>query len=46
MALSLGLREPFETFTNNRMEPNGDVSADVLPATMQVDYIRVWERKG
>ena len=44
VALSLGLRPPFTKFADNRMTPVADAPADRLPASMQVDYVRVWER--
>ncbi len=43
VALSLGLREPYATFQNNRLVPNPDAPADGLPTSMLVDYVRVWE---
>lgn len=43
VALSLGLRAPFARFENNRLVPNTNHPADELPASMFVDYVRVWE---
>lgn len=51
VALSLGFRKPFVKFQDNRnraVDPVEDPEAreklSDLPATMRVDYVRVWER--
>lgn len=52
IALSLGARKPLVRFQENRNvavdpETSGDAAAlrSELPATMQVDYVRVWEQE-
>lgn len=45
VALSLGFRAPFSVFANNRLTANTQQSADELPASMTVDYVRVWEHQ-
>ncbi|MCR9208789.1 MAG: family 16 glycosylhydrolase [bacterium] len=43
VALSLGLREPYAVFGNNRLRANESHPANEFPTNMQVDYVRVWE---
>jgi len=43
VALSLGLRAPYAKFENNRLVPDTEALTDELPASMLVDYVRVWE---
>lgn len=45
VALSLGLRAPYAVFKNNRLVPIESEKVGVFPTSMQVDYVRVWERK-
>ena len=52
VALSLGLRKPFVRFQNNRnnavdpkQDPNAERLLASLPATMYIDYVRVWEKE-
>ena len=44
VALSLGLREPYAVFTNNRLVPVESKKGGAFPTSMEVDYIRVWEK--
>lgn len=52
VALSLGLRKPFVKFQNNRnipIDPKTDPETKSrlpeFPVSMQVDYVRVWEKE-
>ncbi|WP_282121645.1 T9SS type A sorting domain-containing protein [Algibacter mikhailovii] len=49
--VSLGLRVPFVSFSNNRFQPVNPVTNDranknlgEIPTSMYLDYIRVWEK--
>lgn len=43
VAISLGLREPYAVFGNNRLRANESHPATEFPTNMQIDYVRVWE---
>ncbi len=52
VALSLGLRKPFVEFFNNRnnainpeTSPKASSKLSGMPASMYVDYVRVWEKR-
>lgn len=44
VALSLGVRPPYSTYTAQGFVPSDAKVTDEFPATMQVDYVRVWDR--
>nr|WP_236649374.1 family 16 glycosylhydrolase [Rhodopirellula sp. SM50] len=44
VALSLGLRPPYSTYTVKGFVPSEVEVTDEFPTTMEVDYVRVWER--
>ncbi|QDV44486.1 Kappa-carrageenase precursor [Stieleria neptunia] len=44
VALSLGLRPPYSTYTVKGFVPSDVEVDDEFPTTMEVDYVRVWER--
>jgi beta-glucanase (GH16 family) len=44
VALSLGLRPPYSTYTEKGFVPSDAEASDKFPTTMQVDYVRVWNR--
>lgn len=44
VALSLGLRPPYSTYTVRGFVPSDVEETDEFPTTMEVDYVRVWDR--
>ncbi len=44
VALSLGLRPPYSTYTIKGFVPSDVEVDDKFPTTMEVDYVRVWDR--
>lgn len=44
VALSLGLRPPYSTYTVKGFVPSDVEVKDEFPTTMEVDYVRVWDR--
>ncbi|WP_182869249.1 family 16 glycosylhydrolase [Rhodopirellula sp. JC639] len=44
VALSLGLRPPYSTYTVKGFVPSDIEANDAFPTTMEVDYVRVWDR--
>ncbi|QEG02645.1 Kappa-carrageenase precursor [Stieleria maiorica] len=44
VALSLGLRPPYSTYTVKGFVPSDVEGNDEFPTTMKVDYVRVWDR--
>lgn len=51
--VSLGLRVPFVTFSNNSFQPVNPVTNDranknlgEIPVSMHLDYVRVWSKNG
>lgn len=44
VALSLGVRAPYVKWENNKLVPGGAAEIAQFPTSMQVDYVRVWER--
>lgn len=44
VALSLGLRPPYSTYTAKGFVPSDVEVKDEFPTTMEVDYVRVWDR--
>lgn len=44
VAISLGLRPPYSIYTVKGFVPSDMETTDELPTTMEVDYIRVWDR--
>ncbi len=44
VALSLGLRPPYSIYTAKGFVPSDIQVTDEFPTTMEVDYIRVWDR--
>ncbi|MCC9654529.1 family 16 glycosylhydrolase [Rhodopirellula sp. JC737] len=45
VAISLGLRPPYSTYTEKGFIPSETETSGPFPTTMEVDYVRVWERK-
>ncbi len=44
VALSLGLRPPYSKYTVKGFVPNEVETTDEFPTSMEVDYVRVWQR--
>ncbi len=44
VALSLGLRPPYSTYTTKGFVPSDVTNEGAFPTSMEVDYIRVWDR--
>ncbi len=44
VALSLGLRPPYSIYTVKGFVPSEVAVTDEFPTTMEVDYVRVWDR--
>ncbi len=44
VALSLGLRPPYSTYTVKGFVPSDVEVNDEFPTTMEVDYVRIWDR--